>query len=236
VKADKTPADQRRLDFAKRLTQYVAESGFSRGEIADRAGLDRSLLIHYTGGRSIPTKANLEALAKALDIAPEDLLPYEAPVSSDTDTDTDTIDAPAPSPKYRTRTAPTTPALTPSHLSKQEFARRLTQLMLAKGWNQSELGRRAGLNRDAISTYVNAKSLPSPLNVQALADALGVMPEELLPNITEAAMDEPHPGFELKSSSASPGRAWIRVNRLVTMATAIKIGELLERDRVLDRE
>src|SRR3546814_4094336 len=45
--------------------------------------------------------------------------------------------------------------LTPRHLTKQEFGRRLYQLMLAKNWSQADLARRAELGRDSISTYIN---------------------------------------------------------------------------------
>lgn len=132
--------------------------------------------------------------------------------------------------------APTPATLIPKHLTKQEFGKRLYKLMLAKGWHQSELARQADVARDAVSTYIRGKSLPTPVNLQALANALDVAPDELLPNITEAAIDEDDPSFEIKTSTSAQGKAWIRVNRLVTVATALKIGELLENDRVHDRE
>src|SRR3546814_10206285 len=52
--------------------------------------------------------------------------------------------------------------LTPRHLTKQEFGRRLYQLMLAKNWSQADLARRAELGRDSISTYINGKTFPDP--------------------------------------------------------------------------
>lgn len=142
-------------------------------------------------------------------------------------------------PKVRshlTSDAPTPPHLIPKHLTKQEFGKRLYKLMLGKGWHQSELSRQAGVPRDAVSTYIRGKSLPTPVNLKALANALGVSEEELLPNVAEAAIDEDNPAFEIRVSPSAPGKAWVRVNRLVSTMTAIKIGELLENDRVLDRE
>lgn len=131
---------------------------------------------------------------------------------------------------------PSEPGLVPRHLTKQEFARRLYQLMLAKGWNQSELGRQAGLPRDAISVYMRGKSLPTPQNLKALAEAFGISEIELLPNHTEAAIDEDMPAFELRVSVSSPNMAWLRVNRLVSLSTGVKIAELLEQDNVPHRE
>lgn len=129
---------------------------------------------------------------------------------------------------------PTTPALLPKHLSKQEFGRRLYNLMLAKGWHQSELARQSGLPRDRISTYVRGAAMPSPQNVQALAAALGVEADAIMPNHVMSAIDEDVPALEIKSSPATPGKAWLRVNRLVLMATAVKIAELLEQDHAAD--
>lgn len=125
--------------------------------------------------------------------------------------------------------------LVPKHLSKQAFAKRLYNLMLSKGWNQSELARRAGLQRDRISTYIRGQTLPTPQNVAALATALGVTAEEMLPNQVEAAIEEDTPSLEMRVSTSDPTKAWLRVNRLVTTATAAKVIALLNEDDVIDR-
>jgi transcriptional regulator with XRE-family HTH domain len=118
--------------------------------------------------------------------------------------------------------------LLPRHLSKQEFAKRVYRLMLKRGWNQSELARRAGLPRDSVSTYIRAKVMPTPQSAQRLAEALGVAPEDLLPNYVESAIEEDTPSLELKVSVNSPSQAWLRVNRLVSLATAARVIDLIE--------
>lgn len=55
-----------------------------------------------------------------------------------------------------------------------DWGRRLLRLMLRRGMRQSELARRAGMPRNNVSTYVNGRSYPTPLNLQRLALALGV--------------------------------------------------------------
>lgn len=127
-------------------------------------------------------------------------------------------------------------SLTPKHLTKQEFGKRLYKLMLAKGWHQSELSRQSGLPRDSISVYVRGRSLPTPTSLKALAGALGVSAEELLPNHIEGAIDEDMPSLEIKVSTSANNVAWIRLNRAVSMKTALKIAELLENDNVLAKE
>lgn len=130
--------------------------------------------------------------------------------------------------------SPTDEDLRPKHLTKQEFGRRLYKMMMAKGWTQSELARQAGIARDSVSTYVRGVSMPEPLNLQKLAKALDVSATELLPNTLESAIDEDVPSLELKISNANPTVSWLRVNRLVSTSTAVKIVEMLNADQIPD--
>lgn len=120
--------------------------------------------------------------------------------------------------------------LAPKHLTKQEFGRRLYHLMIQRGWNQSELARRAGLPRDSISTYIRGRTLPTPKSLSMLAEALGMTPADVLPNALESAVDEDHPSLEVRVSPGQPKAAWLRVNRLVSLSTAARVVELIEAD------
>lgn len=120
--------------------------------------------------------------------------------------------------------------LAPRHLTKQEFGRRLYTAMVEKGWNQSELARRAELTRDSVSTYVRGASLPTPQSLKKLAEALGTTPEALLPNYVEGAIDAANPSFEMKVSPSRPTEAWLRVDQAVTTETALEIAKLLNAD------
>ena len=126
--------------------------------------------------------------------------------------------------------------LAPKHLTKQEFAKRLYRLMLKRGWNQSELARRADLPRDSVSTYIRAKVMPTPQSAERLATALGVAPEELLPNYVESAIEEDTPSLEMKVSVNAPSKAWLRVNRLVSLATAARVIDLIEAENAADAD
>ena len=126
--------------------------------------------------------------------------------------------------------APTSDAERPKHLTKQEFGRRLYRMMSAKGWNQSELARRAEVTRDAVSTYIRGASLPEPKNAQKLADALGVTVEQLLPNQAEMSIDRDPPAIEMKVSALNPAVCWLRINRLVETENALQIMTLLRND------
>lgn len=115
---------------------------------------------------------------------------------------------------------------------KQSLGRFIRRLMLEKGWHQSELSRRSGIPRDSISTYIRDKAVPSTLNVQKLASALGVKPEDLMPDTFNPAIDRQPATLELKQTPS--GDAWVHVNRVVSMATAVKLAELLSNDKTSD--
>jgi transcriptional regulator with XRE-family HTH domain len=121
-------------------------------------------------------------------------------------------------------------AFAPKHITKQDFAKRLYQLMVGKGWHQSELARQSGLARDNVSRYTTGKSMPSPLALRALARALDVKPEDIMPNYIESAIDEDAPALDIKVSTNSPTKAWLRVNQLVSTDTAVKVAQILQAD------
>jgi transcriptional regulator with XRE-family HTH domain len=113
-------------------------------------------------------------------------------------------------------------------LTKQEFGQRLHRLLLEKGWTQSELARRAGLPRDSISVYMNARSLPTPLSLQKLSDALNVPADDLLPNYAINAIQKDFPELEIRVSANDRGKAYLQINRWVPTSIALQIAGLLD--------
>lgn len=73
------------------------------------------------------------------------------------------------------------------------FGQLLRQLMAQKGMNGADLARRAnhyitsgkGLDRSAISWYVNGRSIPTPVSLNAIARVLDVDPQMMLPRAHE---------------------------------------------------
>ena len=123
----------------------------------------------------------------------------------------------------------------------EEFGRRLQARMIALGWNQSELSRRAtdylpkatkgqvqghSLGRDRISSYIRGKYLPRPEALEAIAKALKCSPEDLLPAEGVPSVIAEGPLMEIKSLDGS-GRVAIRLNRVVSQKTALQIMTLL---------
>jgi transcriptional regulator with XRE-family HTH domain len=127
-----------------------------------------------------------------------------------------------------------------------EFGRRLQRAAVAKGWTQSELARRASaylpknegmrgsaFERSAISGYMKGESLPLAPRLAALAKALDVKEEDLLPPemLKGGAAPEPRP-FAMEA--AGENRVSFHLNRTMSMATAVKIVQLLAEEDKLE--
>jgi transcriptional regulator with XRE-family HTH domain len=121
-----------------------------------------------------------------------------------------------------------------------EFARRLQDAMVHKGWNQSDLARFAsrhlpkpaqdqkrgttGIRRDLISKYIGGVMLPNPVILDALAKALDVEPGDLMPAVVPGVRNDPAP-FELRA--LPDGQVFVRIAQPVSQQTALKILDLL---------
>lgn len=140
-------------------------------------------------------------------------------------TDTDTPSSPAhPRTAYRES----------REAEMKIFSRRLWRLMVAAGWNQSELARRSGVGRDMISGYVRGRHMPDPPHAQKLADALGVPIEDLFPSASEADL----PGLAIKEApplelrATGDGKAMLHVNLELPMSVALKVLTLIQAEGV----
>lgn len=115
-----------------------------------------------------------------------------------------------------------------------DFGGRLQQAMVAKGWNQSELARRANermpegqkMGRDNVSGYIRGTTLPGPVKLKALADALGMTVEELLPQRgVPNAGNKTIPALDMRD--LGDGNVWLRVNQAVPRNIALRVMNLL---------
>lgn len=110
---------------------------------------------------------------------------------------------------------------------RHDFGRKIQTLLLQKRWKQADLARAAGLPRDSISSYIRGNVMPTRLSLEKVATALGVSPDYLMPELTPSVVDLENPAFDLKVSASRPGKAWLRINRQVSFATAARISEML---------
>jgi len=115
-------------------------------------------------------------------------------------------------------------------MTKEEVGRNLYRLMLARGLSQADLARGAKLSRTSISEYIRGRALPSQLSLENLARVLGVKSEQIMPNHVAAAISDDSPEFEFKASQADPSFGRLKIDRLVSFETGMKIGQLLAED------
>lgn len=115
-------------------------------------------------------------------------------------------------------------------MTKEEVGRNLYRLMIGKNMTQADLARGAKLSRTSISEYIKGRALPTQLSLEKLARVLGVKSEQIMPNHVASAISEDSPEFEFKASSADPSFGRLKIDRLVSFETGMKIGQLLAED------
>ena len=123
---------------------------------------------------------------------------------------------------------------TPDEMKRAAFAARIDRLLRDKGWNQSDLARAASqylpkgeeFRRDNVHVYINGRSLPRKKHLTALAKALGVPEDDLLPNAEGGAKHTP--AFHMQSIPDEPGFAWLTVNMKVSNRKALSVLAILE--------
>jgi transcriptional regulator with XRE-family HTH domain len=69
------------------------------------------------------------------------------------------------------------------------FAQRLTAARMRRGWGPRELAKEALTYSSFISLYESGRRLPTLSELGALADALGVRPDDLWPGLLSIADD-----------------------------------------------
>lgn len=125
------------------------------------------------------------------------------------------------------------PANAPKDAARVEFARRLQSAMVEKGWNQSELARRAAafmpdgkFGRDNVSLYVRGMVFPGPDHAEALAKALGRKVADLIPTRGMPSAEDRAPPLDVKD--LNDGRCWLKINQAVDWPVALQVLELLK--------
>jgi len=91
-----------------------------------------------------------------------------------------------------------TQEMTRGGITRKEFARRLDSRLKAKGWSQSELSRRSGVQRDSVSAYCRGRSFPLPDKIVMIARALECEPADLIPEESRSVVER-QPRFQIEA-------------------------------------
>lgn len=120
--------------------------------------------------------------------------------------------------------------------SKFEFGQRLQKALNDRNWSQADLARQVEritgepMGRDAVSTYINGRSFPTPASLNRLCKALDMTREELFPNALMNAPQDEQPAFEMRAVAGQPGQAWVRVSGMMSFETATEIARLFNEE------
>lgn len=133
---------------------------------------------------------------------------------------------------YHNRPQEAVPGNAPREAVSADFAGRLQSALSEKGWNQSDLARYASkqmpknkkIGRDQISQYIRAVSIPRPVQLAAIAKALGKEPQDLLPNAPTAA----DKSLKSELKQLDDGTSWVRVNRALPTQAGIAVISITE--------
>lgn len=142
---------------------------------------------------------------------------------------------------YRRRLAAAAGVAPSQELAMQEFARRLSDILADRQMRPSDLARqmfgetdtptgKAAKGRDRISVWMNAKAMPDPQNMKLLADTLQVPVEQLAEPLVAAAVDRERSSLQIIQAAGHPDKVHLKVDKLVTQKTALKVMALLVED------
>ena len=112
-------------------------------------------------------------------------------------------------------------------VTKQEFAKRLYETMVSKGWTQSELSRATDVGRDSISNYIRGISLPNPRNLKKLADGLGVEMSDLYPNFSMSAAGMDVPSIQTRALPGDTNFMYLEINCKLPTDVALEVQQLI---------
>lgn len=117
---------------------------------------------------------------------------------------------------------------------RDEFRKRLYRLMLMKGINQTDLAEKIGVSRQTVNGYLRGRVLPEAPKRIALAKFFGVEEQDLVPgydDIAQTRVPPAPPTLRWRHGAKNDQVGYIEVNRWVSVATGLKIQELLSQDK-----
>lgn len=107
------------------------------------------------------------------------------------------------------------------------FGKTLLDAIRDNNMNQSDLARRLGLTKDAISSYVRGRCLPKDETMIAICDELGIDEADLLPRRYDTSPANPQ--VKLVSVNDNPGNYLLTISMVCSLEDANKTIGLIRR-------
>lgn len=114
---------------------------------------------------------------------------------------------------------------------RDEFAARLRARLKDRNMNQTDLAKRIGMSKDAVSTYARGRSLPSGPKLEEIAAALETTPGELMPHVHEPIMEgagDP----SLRAHNDGTATMWMAVR--LPLDVAVQVLNIINENRITD--
>jgi transcriptional regulator with XRE-family HTH domain len=84
------------------------------------------------------------------------------------------------------------------------------------------------IGRDRISQYVKGRQFPEPRTFKKICEVLGKRAEDLAPAMVGSTIERENPSFEIKMVGDRIDAVLLRINKIVPLALATKIGEMID--------
>jgi len=111
---------------------------------------------------------------------------------------------------------------------RRELGERVCEELQRLGWRQGDLALAAGVAKGEASRISKGRRIPGQPKLQAVAAALGLAEDDLLPGIADwrAGTADARPQEVITTSYSRPGRVWIELRCELPTATALEIQRL----------
>jgi len=129
-------------------------------------------------------------------------------------------------------------------MKPESFGVRLHHELMKRGWSQSDFARAlwpgetitdsrgysAPRGRDRVSSWLADKSMPSPPQLRRICEVLQWDIDEVSPGTNLSRTERATPAMSLEMLSGAPDRVLLKINKLVSLKTAVAIAKLIEEE------
>ena len=102
--------------------------------------------------------------------------------------------------------------------TRKVFGKKLLDAIRDANMNQSDLARRLGLTKDAVSSYVRGRCLPKDETMVAICKELGIEEDQLLPRRYDESPK--NPSVKLVSVGDNSGNYFLSINVICSLIEA----------------
>jgi transcriptional regulator with XRE-family HTH domain len=112
---------------------------------------------------------------------------------------------------------------------KQVLGDALTRELSNAGMTQKDLATKTGMQEYEVSRYVLGKSTAKPAKVEAMAKAIGISPDKLVPGYVSKQMPA---GMAIQFKKLDTGNVWVEFSGAFDQDTTSKLLEIMSKVQI----